>query len=180
MNQLPTSNHIVPSNNDRSAKGHTLSVFVNNKPGVLMRICQVFARRAYNIDSLVVSYENDNRQSRMTIDVIGDPEGLTQIINQINRLIDVIHCIEHTTDDAVIMELALIKILAPSESFVNISQIINHFEGKTIDMNEGTLIVMFQGSPKQIDWSLQLLSKYDIVEIVRTGKLAMARSNFVT
>ena len=145
-----------------------------------MRICQVFARRAYNIDSLVVSHDSDNRQSRMTIGVTGDPEGLGQIIYQINKLIDVIHCIEHTTDDAVVKELALIKIEAASQDFVEISQIINHFDGKTVDIAEGTLIVMFQGNPEKIDWALKLLSSYNIVEIVRTGKIVIARSNFVT
>ncbi len=74
--------------------GHTLSMFVNNKPGVLMRICQIFARRAYNIDSLVVSQGRDPRFSRLTLGISGDPAGLTQIILQCDKLIDVIHCHE--------------------------------------------------------------------------------------
>ncbi len=84
---------------------HTLSVFVNNKAGVLMRICQVFARRGYNIDSLVVSRGRDKHFSRMTIGVSGDSSGLEQIILQVTKLVDVIHCVEHTRSDSVNKEL---------------------------------------------------------------------------
>lgn len=159
---------------------HTLSVYVNNKPGVLLRICQVFSRRAYNIDSLVVSHGADNQHSRMTIGINGDPDGLSQIVKQLNKLIDVIHCIEHGRDDSIVRELALIKILAESKEFMEISQIINHFEGKTVDLTESSIIAMIYGSSEKIDWALQVLSKYKIVETIRTGKLVMARSNFST
>ena len=87
---------------------YTLSVSVSNKPGVLSRIAQVFARRAYNIDSLVVSSAVDGKFSRMTITAKGDPKGLDQIIKQVNKLVDVIDCIDHTEENAVIQELALI------------------------------------------------------------------------
>ena len=72
--------------------GHTLSMFVNNRPGVLMRVCQIFARRAYNLDSVVVSQGRDPQFSRLTLGISGDPKGLDQIILQCNKLIDVIHC----------------------------------------------------------------------------------------
>ena len=88
---------------------HTLSIFVNNKAGVLMRICQVFARRGYNIESLVVSQGRDAHFSRMTIGLKGAPEGLEQIVKQVTKLIDVMHCYEHTTADAVVKEMLLIK-----------------------------------------------------------------------
>ena len=91
---------------------HTLSVFVANKPGVLARIAQVFARRGFNIDSLVVSASMDGKYSRMTITALGDPENLDQIIMQVSKLVDVIHCIDHSDDNAVVRELALIKVSA--------------------------------------------------------------------
>ena len=94
---------------------HTLSVYVNNKAGVLMRICQVFARRGFNIDSLVVSEGRDQRFSRMTIGLSGDPTGLDQIIKQVAKLIDVIHCFEHTKGDSVTKEMVLVKFLASGE-----------------------------------------------------------------
>ena len=80
---------------------HTLSVYVANKPGVLARIAQVFARRGYNIDSLVVSSSVDGEFSRMTITAKGNPGGLEQIIKQVNKLIDVLHCVDHTGENAV-------------------------------------------------------------------------------
>ena len=76
-----------------------------------MRICQIFARRAYNIDSLVVSQGRDPQFSRLTLGISGDPTGLPQIILQCDKLIDVIHCYEHTPDDSVVRELALVKIV---------------------------------------------------------------------
>ena len=109
---------------------HTLSIFVNNKAGVLMRICQVFARRGYNIESLVVSQGRDANFSRMTIGLKGAPEGLEQIIKQVNKLIDVIHCYEHTAADAVVKEMLLIKFLvADGQKRTDALQIIEHFGG---------------------------------------------------
>ncbi|NNL84842.1 MAG: acetolactate synthase small subunit, partial [Myxococcales bacterium] len=89
---------------------HTLSVFVNNKPGVLVRVALVFSRRGYNIESLVVSPAARGEFSRMTIVCTGDRETLEQIIKQLSKLIDVVHAVDHTGDDAVETEIALIKI----------------------------------------------------------------------
>ena len=99
---------------ESTARGasNTLSILVNNSPGVLMRICQVFSRRAYNIDSLVVSEGRTGAFSRMTIDISGNPQGLEQIIKQVNKLIDVIHCFEHTAENSVVRAMLLGKIIA--------------------------------------------------------------------
>ena len=93
---IVTTDTPVPVPQKISGPSHTLSVLVSNEPGVLMRICQVFSRRAFNIDSLVVSEGRNANFSRMTIGISGDPQGLSQIIMQVNKLIDVIHCFEHT------------------------------------------------------------------------------------
>ncbi len=82
---------------------HTLSVLVNNQPGVLARIAQVFARRGYNIESLVVSPAREERFSRMTIGARGNPDGLEQIIAQVNKLIDVLHCFDHSRSSYAVM-----------------------------------------------------------------------------
>ena len=113
---------------------HTLSVYVSNKPGVLARIAQVFARRGYNIDSLVVSSSVDGEFSRMTITAKGDPGGLEQIIKQVNKLIDVLHCVDHTGESAVVQELALIKIAAGSDDRSEALQVAEHFKCKTVDL----------------------------------------------
>ncbi|MGI9240875.1 MAG: acetolactate synthase small subunit [Verrucomicrobiales bacterium] len=160
--------------------GHTLSMFVNNSPGVLMRVCQIFARRAYNLDSVVVSQGRDPRFSRLTLGISGDPKGLDQIILQCNKLIDVIHCSEHTMDDSVAKELVLIKMRVGSEGRTEALQIVEHFGGKTVDLTDTSMIVMVNGNSDKVDAATRLLSKFDIVETVRTGKVVMARGEQAT
>ena len=155
--------------------GHTLSMFVNNQPGVLMRICQVFARRGYNIDSLVVSQGRDPRFSRLTLGISGDPEGLEQIIRQCEKLVDVIHCSEHTSANAVVKELLLVKVIVQATARTDVLQIIEHFGGKTVDLTETSMIAMMHGNSDKIDAALRLLSQFEIIETVRTGKVVMAR-----
>jgi len=159
---------------------HTLSMFVNNSPGVLMRVCQIFARRAYNLDSVVVSQGRDPRFSRLTLGISGDPKGLDQIIKQCNKLIDVIHCSEHTMDDSVAKELILIKLHVNAEARTEALQIVEHFGGKTVDLTDTSMIVMMQGNSDKVDAATRLLSKFEIVETVRTGKVVMARGELPT
>jgi acetolactate synthase-1/3 small subunit len=155
---------------------HTLSIFVNNKAGVLMRICQVFARRGYNIESLVVSQGRDANFSRMTIGLKGSPDGLEQIIKQVNKLIDVIHCYEHTAADAVVKEMLLIKFLvADGQKRTDALQIIEHFNGKTVDLTPFSMIAQITGDSPKIDAAMGMLGQFDIIETVRTGKVVMAR-----
>ena len=159
--------------------GHTLSMYVSNKPGVLMRICQIFARRAYNIDSLVVSQGRDPRFSRLTLGISGDPKGLEQIIKQCDKLVDVIHCSEHTQSAAVVRELVMIKLIVGGNR-TDILQIVGHFGGKTVDLTETSMIAMIQGASDKVDAAIRLLSKFEIIETVRTGKVVMARGESPT
>jgi len=160
--------------------GHTLSMLVNNQPGVLMRICQVFARRAYNLDSVVVSRGRDPQFSRLTLGISGDPSGLEQIILQCAKLIDVIHCFEHDETDSVTKELLLVKILCGTEDRGEILQILEHFGAKTVDLTDHSMIAMIHGNSDKVDAAVRLLSKFDIVETVRTGKVVMARGEAAT
>lgn len=160
--------------------GHTLSMFVNNQPGVLMRICQVFARRAYNLDSVVVSRGRDPQFSRLTLGISGDPAGLEQIIKQCNKLIDVIHCFEHDESESVTRELALVKILINPGDRGEVLQILEHFGAKTVDLGTASVIAMIHGDSNKVDAAIHLLSKFDIVETVRTGKVVMARGEATT
>ncbi len=154
---------------------HTLSVLVSNEPGVLMRICQVFSRRGFNIDSLVVSEGRNVNFSRMTIGISGDPEGLSQIIMQVSKLIDVIHCSEHTFDDSVTKEMILIKICCSPTERSQALQISEHFSGKTVDLTPSSMIVMLHGDSLKIDAAITMFSQFNIIETVRTGKVVMAR-----
>lgn len=154
---------------------HTLSVLVSNEPGVLMRICQVFSRRGFNIDSLVVSEGRNSNFSRMTIGISGDPGGLAQIIMQVGKLIDVIHCSEHTSANSVTKEMILVKLkCSPAERSMAL-QIAEHFSGKTVDLTPTSMIVMLNGDSLKLDAAVAMFSQFDIIETVRTGKVVMAR-----
>lgn len=154
---------------------HTLSILVNNAPGVLMRICQVFSRRAFNIDSLVVSQGRNANFSRMTIGISGDPKGLNQIIMQVSKLIDVIHCSEHTSENAVTKEMVLIKMKCSPVDRSQALQITEHFGGKTVDLTPASMIVMITGDTPKLEAAVGMFSQFEIIETVRTGKVVMAR-----
>ncbi len=154
---------------------HTLSVYVTNKPGVLARIAQTFSRRGYNIESLVVSPAVDGHFSRMTIGVSGAPEGLDQIIRQVSKLIDVLRCTDHTYDDAVVKEMGLIKIAIGAENRGEALQIAEHFGCKTVDLTDESLILQAVGDPAKIDALVEMIEKFKIIELVRTGKVLLSR-----
>ena len=172
---------VSPSNDLPDLSSHTLSVFVNNSPGVLMRITQVFARRGFNIDSLVVSEGRDDRFSRMTIGITGSSNGLEQIIKQVSKLIDVIHCVRHNADDSIVRELLLVKlVITDTESRTAALQIIGHFSGKTVDLTPTSMIAMLSGETSKLDAATRMFSDFEIIETVRTGKVVMARGASTT
>ncbi len=162
------------ANNDDT---HTLSVYVANKPGVLARIAQVFARRGFNIDSLVVSPAADGLYSRMTITAKGDPTRLGQIIQQLLKLIDVLRCVDHTGDASVVKEMALVKVAVAIEQRTEVLQIVEHFGCKTVDLTDTSMIIMSFGDSEKVDACTNMLKKYPIVELIRTGKVVMARGD---
>ena len=165
-------------NNDKAL--HTLSVYVSNKPGALARIAQVFARRGFNIESLVVSPAVDGHFSRMTITCSGDPEGLDQIIKQVMKLIDVLHCIDHTYDKSVMKEMGLIKIAVDAEGRSEALQIAEHFGCKTVDLTPESMILQVVGDPAKINALEEMIQKFRIVELVRTGRVVMSRGQDMT
>lgn len=159
---------------------HNLSVYVANKPGALARIAQVFARRSFNIDSLVVSSSVDGNYSRMTITAKGDAETLGQVIAQLNKLVDVLRCVDHTGEDAVVKEMALIKVGVPEKDRTGALQIADHFGAKTVDLTETSIMLLITGGSDKIDAMVALFGKYRIIELVRTGKVVMARGERTT
>lgn len=170
----------TPTHTNVRGASNTLSILVNNSPGVLMRICQVFSRRAYNIDSLVVSEGRSGTFSRMTIDISGNPQGFEQIIKQVNKLIDVIHCYEHTAENSVVREMLLVKLLANKDERSAALQVIEHFAGKTVDMSPDSMIAMFTGTTGKLDAVVLMLGQFEVVETIRTGKVVMARGHQAT
>lgn len=159
---------------------HTLSLYVANKPGVLARIAQTFARRGFNIDSLVVSASMDGKYSRMTIAAKGNPENLDQIIKQASKLIDVMHCVDHGNADVVSKEMALIKVGVGADARPEVLQIAEHFGCRVVDLTETSLIVMVTGDSDKLDALVRMFQKHPIIEMVRTGKVIMARGEDAT
>lgn len=161
-------------------KKHSISLYVANKPGVLIRISLVFARRGYNIDSLVVSESNDKRFSRMNITATGDPETLTLMLNQLNRLVDVVHAKEHNSEEALQRELALIKVKCSSDQRTDILQIADVFKARNMDLSDSSLTFQVTGTSSKLDAFQELLETYGIIELIRSGNLIMARGSEAT
>jgi acetolactate synthase-1/3 small subunit len=159
---------------------HTISLFVNNAPGVLVRVALVFSRRGFNIESLVVSPGAEGRFSRMTITCSGEPDVLEQIIKQLSKLVDVVHAIDHTGDLAFETEIALIKIEAPREERAEALQIAEHFKARVVDYGSESMILQACGSSEKLDALISLLRPFSIAELVRSGKLLMARGKSTT
>jgi acetolactate synthase-1/3 small subunit len=157
------------------ASQHSISLLVNNKPGVLIRIALVFSRRGYNIDSLVVSPAHNGKYARMNITASGEPKTLEQILKQLNKLIDVLHAKDHTGETVVEKELALIKLRCAPERRSEVLQIAEHFKAQTVDLSENTLMLQVTGGTDKLDAAEMMLDKYGITEMVRTGKVIMAR-----
>lgn len=163
--------------NEKINYRHTISLYVANKPGVLNRIALVFSRRGYNIDSLVVSESNDPDFSQMNIVASGDRETLTQILNQLNKLVDVISAKDYSGEDVIQKELALIKITCPTDKRTEVLQIVQAFRAETVDLTSETLTIQVTGKTEKIDALKIMLSPFGIREIVRTGKVLITRGS---
>ncbi|HEY4186418.1 MAG TPA: acetolactate synthase small subunit [Polyangia bacterium] len=160
---------------------HTISILVRNKPGVLVRVALVFSRRGYNIESLVVSPDvADGEFSRMSITCSGELETLEQIIKQCTKLIDVVHAIDHTGKAVIETEIALVKVTCPLDRRTEILQIAEQYNGKIVDYGTDSLIVRMYGSSDKLDAFISLMRQFEITELVRSGKILMARGNETT
>jgi acetolactate synthase-1/3 small subunit len=161
---------------------HVISVKVENRPGVLARVSSLFARRGYNINSLAVSATENPEVSRMTVTTIGDEAELEQIVKQLNKLIDVIQVFDHTHDDVVSREIALYKIRANVTNRMEIMQLTAIFGAQIISITpkDETLIIEITGDEERIDAFQETLTKFDVLEMVRTGTIALVRGATIT
>ncbi|MDR1237831.1 MAG: acetolactate synthase small subunit [Propionibacteriaceae bacterium] len=159
-------------------KTHTLSVLVQNQPGVLARIAGLFARRGYNIESLAVGITEDPELSRITILVNVETELiLEQIVKQLNKLIEVLKIVELEEAAAVQRELVLIKVKSGPTTRGQIIEIVNLFRGKTVDVHNDSMTIEATGSPDKLAALLQLLRPYGVRELVQSGMVALGRGS---
>lgn len=156
---------------------HILSVLVENKSGILSRVTGLISRRGFNIESLAVGPTEDPTQSRITALVDADEVAYEQITKQLHKLISVHKITDLTNDNAIQRELVLFKVNAPAERRNEIIEIANVFRGSIVDVGKNSLTVEGTGSDEKLKGMEDLFRAYGIKEIVRTGKIAMARSN---
>ncbi|MCX6090952.1 MAG: acetolactate synthase small subunit [Candidatus Atribacteria bacterium] len=156
---------------------HIISVLVENRPRVLARVASLFARRGYNIESLAVGPTQDPAISRITLVVRGDEDILEQMTKQLYKLIDVIKVGDFTQTSFVDRELALIKVSAPSNLRGEIVQTAEIFRARIVDVGEKSLLIEVTGTSDKIDALEQLLKKYGIVEMTRTGRIVLSRGS---
>jgi acetolactate synthase I/III small subunit len=158
-----------------SKSTHTLSVLVDNRPGVLARIAGLFARRGFNIDSLAVGETEVPTVSRMTIVVKVEGKPLEQVTKQLHKLVNVLRIAELPHDDSVEREMALVKIGVEAGKRAEVLEIVEIFRAKVVDVDESALIVESTGTPEKVRALEDLLRPYGVVEMARTGRIALGR-----
>ena len=158
---------------------HTISVLVNNYSGVLSRVSNLFSARGYNIDSLVVGVTDNPKVSRMTIVVRGDDRVIDQVEKQLNKLVDTIKVVDLTQEDFIARDLALIKVKAEPQTRSQVMEIVQCFDGKIVDVALKSFIIEVTGKESKINGMIELLRNYGIIEMVRTGEVAISRGKKV-
>jgi acetolactate synthase-1/3 small subunit len=154
---------------------HTLSVLVEDRPGVLARVAGLFAARGFNIHSLAVGTTEEDGLSRMTIVVDVQTKPLEQVVKQLNKLINVIKVLELEQGDAVERELVLIKVRTEGDARARAIEIADIFRARIVDVSHDALTVEATGTPDKVEALRELLEAFGIVEMVRTGRIALAR-----
>lgn len=154
---------------------HTLSVLVEDKPGVLARVAALFSRRGFNIQSLAVGATEQKDMSRMTIVVSVEDSPLEQITKQLNKLVNVIKIVEQDESNSVARELALVKVRADAATRSQVIEAVNLFRAKVVDVSPESLTVEATGTQEKLDALLRVLEPYGIREIVQSGVVSLSR-----
>jgi acetolactate synthase-1/3 small subunit len=154
---------------------HTLSVLVENKPGVLARVAELFARRGFNIESLAVGTTEKPDISRMTIVVDVEEHSLEQVRKQLHKLVNVIEIVDLDPEVSVAREMIMVKIKVDADNRTEIIEIVDIFRGKIVDVSRQSIIVEVTGNASKLKAFEDLVKPYGIREMVRTGKVALPR-----
>lgn len=152
-----------------------LSLLVDNNPGVLARVASLFSRRGYNIDSLTAGITNNPKYTRITVAVSGDDQILEQIRNQIGKLEEVRRIIVLDDKQSVCRELVLVKVLADKKEKQDIIAIADVFRAKIVDVAVNSVMIELTGNQNKLDAFLNLMSDFEVLEMVRTGLTGLAR-----
>jgi acetolactate synthase I/III small subunit len=156
---------------------HTFVVYVDNKPGVLNRVASLFRRRAFNIESLTVGRTEEPGVSRMTVVVDTDAYGARRLEANLYKLVPVKRVDDVTAAPAIVRDLALIKVAATGEARTHVMQLVDVYRARVVDVSPESLVIETTGTEDKIDSLLEVLRPYGVKEMVRTGRIAMARGN---
>ena len=154
---------------------HTISVLVNNQPGVLSRVANLFSARGYNIDSLAVGETEDPKLSRMTFVVVGDDHVLDQVRKQLEKIVTVVRVDDISAQDYVERDLMLIKVSAPAGRRTEIRELVEIFRGRIVDVAAEHLMIEISGKENKIEAFIEMMRPFGILELARTGRIALVR-----
>ena len=154
---------------------HTVSVLVENKFGVLTRVAGLFSGRGYNIDTLNVAPTQQPNTSRMTIVTVGDDATLDQIVKQLNKLVNVLDVVDFRESEFIDRELVLVRVTVNTKTRAEIMQMTDIFRAKIVDVQPKSLTIEITGDESKIDKFLRLMHTFGVLELTRTGKIALAR-----
>lgn len=178
--QLISLEELEASTGVRTGRKHTLSILVENKPGVLTRIAGLFARRGFNIDTLSVGPTDDERFSRITLTVDGAVHPIDQVTKQLHKLVNVLKIRDLEPEESVARELALFKVSVDGSQRGEAMQICSIFRGRVVDVDRRSLIFEITGTNEKIEAFEQMLRPLGMVEMMRTGEIAIARGRAET
>ena len=157
-------------------KKYNLAVLVDNKPGVLTHVSGLISRRAFNIESISAGYTEEASVTRINIEVsVEDDRELDQVVNQLGKLIDVVKIVNLGKVDSIIRELVLLKVRANKKNLADIRNVVDIFRGKIVDVSLENVVIELTGSLGKIDAICEMLEEFEIIEIARTGTIALSR-----
>ena len=157
-------------------KKYLLAVLVDNKPGVLTHVSGLISRRAFNIESISAGYTEEESVTRINIVVsVESKNELDQVVTQLSKLIDVIKIVNLTEVESIARELVMIKVRATRENRAELIDIVNIFRANIVDVSQENVVIELTGQQSKIDGIIEVLSEYEIIEIARTGAIALSR-----
>jgi acetolactate synthase I/III small subunit len=178
--ELLSLEELEASVNMRTGRRHTLSILVENKPGVLTRIAGLFARRGFNIDTLSVGPTDDEAFSRITLTLDGALHPIEQVTKQLHKLVNVLKIRDLEPDETVSRELAMFKIAVDGTARAEVLQVVDIFRGTVVDVTKRSLIVEVTGTTEKVDAFEKLVRPFGLVEMMRTGEIALSRGRSET
>ena len=157
-------------------KKYLLAVLVDNKPGVLTHVSGLISRRAFNIESISAGYTEEESVTRINIVVsVESKNELDQVVTQLGKLIDVIKIVNLSEVDSIERELVMIKVRADKSNRAELIDIVNIFRASIVDVSQENVVIELTGQQSKIDGIIEVLSEYEIIEIARTGAIALSR-----